>query len=281
MGTEPPHDQDSAADGPRLRTDSDPTWTCGLKDSRFVSRPYRDVRLQRYQDAARHVHERSTTRVLGRRHESVIARASRNFRGTRRASRRSRAISIPVNRFRFAAAIWWAATEAARPCGTPSRELALRPGMEAARCAHIAALERERMEANAALAREQAVRDETQSALAHEQALHTKAESERDVVLGSTTGASPPRALGGRAAVTPEKLNSSQPARARRLDEGAGRLAVALVLSRCAVRMGYPGWNMAPAIAALRRRLTEWAAASPRALALKARRMARSAQPMR
>lgn len=60
--------------------------------------------------------------------------------------------------------------------------------MEAARCTHIAVLERERMEANAAVVREQAVRDETQSALAREQALRTKAESERDVVLGSTTG---------------------------------------------------------------------------------------------
>src|SRR5262245_35871771 len=107
---------------------------------------HRDVRLQRYQDAARHVHERSTTRVLGRRH----------------------------------------------------------------------------------------------------------------VALGSTTGASPPRALGGRAAVTPEKLNSSQPARARRLDEGA-----AAWLSRSFFRAAPPGWDMAPAIAALRRRLTEWAAASP------------------
>jgi len=45
---------------------------------------------------------------------------------------------------------------------------------------------------------------------------------------------------------------------------------------------------MALAIAALRRRLTEWAAASPQALAeprntlaLKAQRMAPSAQPMR
>jgi hypothetical protein len=59
-------------------------------------------------------------------------------------------------------------------------------------------------------------------------------------------------------------------------------------LSRSFFPAAPPGWDMAPAIAALRRRLTEWAAASPQALAeprnalaLMARRMAPSAQPMR
>src|SRR5262249_26466724 len=106
-----------------------------------------------------------------------------------------------------------------------------------------------------ALVREQAVRDETQSELARERALRTNATRNPNATSSWVDHwriAVP--CAGGRAAAAREKLNSSQPARARRLDEGAGRLAVALVLSRGAVRMGYPGWDMAPAIAALHRR---------------------------
>src|SRR5262245_19715403 len=49
-----------------------------------------------------------------------IARNSRNCPRIGRASPRLRRISITANGVRFAAAISWAATEGARPCGTPS-----------------------------------------------------------------------------------------------------------------------------------------------------------------